>query len=44
MARIFDGKWCGLISFNELNDKMNTKNKNDYDSFDWGSFLNSHFL
>jgi hypothetical protein len=38
MARIFDGKWCGLISFNELNDKMNTKSKNDFDTFDWGSY------
>jgi hypothetical protein len=38
MAKIFDGLWCGLISFNELNDKMNTKRRDDYNSFDWGSY------
>ena len=30
--------WCGLISFDELNEKLNTSSKDDTNQYDWGSF------
>ena len=37
--KIFDNTWCGLITFEELNDKLNTtKDTYDKTKFDWGSF------
>ena len=37
--KIFDNTFCGLITFEELNDKLNTtKDTYDRSKFDWGSF------
>ena len=36
--KIFIMSWCGLISFDELNEKLNTSSKDDTNQYDWGSF------
>ena len=36
--KIFDYTWCGLMTFDELNEKLNTSDKDDSKKFDWGSF------
>ena len=36
--KIFDYTWCGLMTFDELNEKLNTSDKDDSKRFDWGSF------
>ena len=36
--KIFDYAWSGLITFDELNEKLNTSDKDDTKRFDWGSF------
>ena len=35
--KIFNLDWCGLISFDVLNEKLNTSSKDD-ERYDWGSF------
>ena len=37
--KIFGGSWCGLITFDELNERLNTTAENfDRSKFSWGSF------
>ena len=36
--RIFVGNWCGLITFDELNERLNTTDRDEYKRFDWGSY------
>ena len=36
--KIFGDGWCGLITFNELNERLNTTNKEDDEIYKWGSF------
>ena len=37
--KIFMGEFCGLATFDWLNDKLNTKNRDTWnDDFNWGSF------
>ena len=36
--KIFNLDWCGLISFDVLNEKLNTSSKEDTNQYDWGSF------
>ena len=38
--KIFTGRWCGLITFDELNERLNTSKTDDItkERFDWGSF------
>ena len=38
--KIFKASWCGLISFDELNEKLNTSVVDDLtrEKYDWGSF------
>tara|TARA_R110002051_G_scaffold47343_3_gene93793 strand:+ start:519 stop:3299 length:2781 start_codon:yes stop_codon:yes gene_type:complete len=37
--KIFDSSWCGLITFDWLNEKLNTKEDAfDKTKYDWGSF------
>jgi len=38
--KLFRDQFCGLMSFDELNDKLNTKEKFDTmaDTYDWGSY------
>ena len=37
--KIFYGRWCGLITFDELNEKLNTTEDTfDKTRYDWGSF------
>ena len=36
--KIFVDRWCGLITFEELNERLNTTQKDDDERFDWGSF------
>ena len=37
--KIFGNGWCGLITFDELNDKLNTQiNDTTTDRFDWGTW------
>ena len=36
--KIFVEGWCGLITFDELNERMNTTNKDDDERFNWGSW------
>jgi len=36
--KIFVSNWCGLITFDELNEKLNTTDRDEYQRFDWGSF------
>ena len=38
--KIFTADWCGLMSFDELNDKLHTKDMDPIprEKFDWGSF------
>jgi len=36
--RIFDKSWSGLITFEQLNEKLNTSVKDDMEKFNWGSY------
>ena len=36
--KIFSGRWCGLITFNELNEALNTYDKDETKNYDWGTF------
>jgi hypothetical protein len=36
--KIFTGKFCGLITFDELNEALNTYDKDGTKKYDWGSF------
>jgi hypothetical protein len=36
--KIFDSRWCGLITFNELNEALNTHDKEENKNYNWGTF------
>ena len=36
--KIFMGNFCGLMTFDELNEKLSTTSKDDTETFKWGSF------
>jgi len=36
--KIFVDNWCGLITFDELNERLNTTDRDEYKRFDWGSY------
>ena len=36
--RIFADNWCGLITFDELNERLSTTDRDEYKRFDWGSY------
>jgi len=36
--KIFNHKFCGLMTFNELNEKLSTSNKDATEQYKWGSF------
>jgi len=36
--KIFAGRFCGLMTFDELNETLSTSDKDDYKQFKWGSF------
>ncbi|MBC8306289.1 MAG: hypothetical protein H8E55_62335 [Pelagibacterales bacterium] len=36
--KIFSGRWCGLITFNELNEALNTYDKEETRNYNWGTF------
>ena len=36
--RIFRGDWSGLMTFDELNEKMNTTIRDEFERYDWGSW------
>jgi hypothetical protein len=36
--KIFSGRWCGLITFNELNEALNTYDKDETKNYNWGTF------
>ena len=36
--RIFVANWCGLITFDELNERMSTTDRDEYKRYDWGSY------
>ena len=36
--KIFTGKFCGLITFDELNEALNTYDKDGTKKYDWGGF------
>ena len=36
--KIFKYNWCGLITFDELNDALSTTSKDDTEQFKWGSY------
>ena len=36
--RIFRKDWCGLATFDWLNNELNTRDKDETKQFDWGSF------
>jgi len=36
--KIFVEGWCGLITFDELNERLNTTDKDDDERFNWGTY------
>ena len=36
--RIFQNDWCGLATFDWLNNELNTRDRDETKQFDWGSF------